>query len=488
MSGSADGKGKAMIKRLVSALLCLLLALSMCACAAIFEKEYVLVEDYVPAAQEDSAQGEKLTVHDFQDLKQTIRDMVNSGQTVGSVIFDSAYDGDVAEDLSDACWQVRTQDALCAYCVVNIFYELNKIVAYYEAQINISYSDYGEKVENIAVLPYSTGLDGIIKELIDDGGSRGAVLINQSTLSAQDMEDMVADVYRRNPAIAPCQPLASVKMYSGTNQQRLYEINLVYSLGTEELEERKEHLSHFAPFTDMDVSRFSEGRRALIAFDYIKNSIAVEPKGQNNTIYSALIERRADSEGIALAYVELCRQLGVECRVVYGQRNWQDHCWNIIRIGESYYHVDAALDAAVPLEEAFMRRDEHIWDICRWDMASYPACTGLLSCEDVLKGRDVIPVEVEKIVDDSPEAESGGNEDERENNLLFYPELEREELEALKELYRPREDKDKRSASEAEDAANPAEEADVSAADGADSEETETQSAESSGIPELQPQ
>lgn len=385
-----------MIKRLLSLTLCALMALGLCGCAGLFEKEYVFVEDYAPAPQPDDAEGEKLTVHDFSGLLQAMRDMVGSGQSGGTIVFDSAYDGDVAEDLSDACWQLRTQDALCAYCVVNIFYELNKIVAYHEAEINISYSDYGEKVENIARLPYSTGVDSLVRSAIASGRARLALLINHSSLSAEDMEDLVAETYRENPAIAPQQPHVSVNMYSGTNQQRLYELNLRYGMTAGEFEQRKLRLSAVRPFDSASPLTMSEGRRALAAFDWLRAGVTVSPAGQNNSIYSALVEGAADSEGIALAYVELCRQLGLDCRVVYGQRNWQDHCWNILRVGQDYYHVDAALGADVPGEECFMRRDEHIWEICRWDMASYPSCTGTLSYSDVLSGRDTLPHEMEK--------------------------------------------------------------------------------------------
>ena len=36
----------------------------------------------------------------------------------------------------------------------------------------------------------------------------------------------------------------------------------------------------------------------------------------------------------------LGKALGVDCRIVYGQEDWTEHCWNIVRIDGSYYHVD----------------------------------------------------------------------------------------------------------------------------------------------------
>ena len=90
--------------------------------------------------------------------------------------------------------------------------------------------------------------------------------------------------------------------------------------------------------------------------------------------------------------MELCRQLGVDCRIVYGQRSWQDHCWNIVRVNGEYYHVDAGLtDASV--ENNFLKPDQSFWENYRWDVASYPACTGSLTYEAFMPQPDADGVE-----------------------------------------------------------------------------------------------
>ena len=68
-----------------------------------------------------------------------------------------------------------------------------------------------------------------------------------------------------------------------------------------------------------------------------------------DSAYSALSYGYAGSEGIALAYTELCRQLGIDCTVVYGQLDWADHCWNVIKLDGDYYHVDvtACIDGGI---------------------------------------------------------------------------------------------------------------------------------------------
>ena len=118
--------------------------------------------------------------------------------------------------------------------------------------------------------------------------------------------------------------------------------------------------------------------RALAACEYLLENCSYTESGQND-IYSALILGEANSEGMALAYVELCRQLDIPCQIVYGQRNWRSHCWNIIQLGGDSYHVDVSVCAEQGLESGFLLPDETMWGHYRWDISSYPPCRGKLS-------------------------------------------------------------------------------------------------------------
>ena len=390
-----------MIKRFTAMLAMVLLLCTLCGCAGIFEKEYVSVEDYVPTGQSSTQTGERLTVRNFSGLKQAILTLVSDGEREGSIVFDSAYDGDVTEDMASACWQVRSTDALCAYCVDNISYELSKIVTYYEAKVTVSYASFVEDAANIVKLPYSTGVDSMIESALDAGQKKLVVLINRSSYSAEDMEAAVDRVYREYPATAPKAPTVSVNMYSGSNMQRLYEINLRYGMTDDELAAKKKQLSKLDPFADMDLENLSEGERALAAYNYLIENCSISSEAQGGNIYDALIGKQSDSEGTALAYVELCRRLHLECQIVYGQKNWEDHCWNIVRIDGDYYHVDAGLSSA-SAEQNFLKTDRNIWSSYRWDVSAYPACTGELTYESL----------TEEATDNSDETGSGSNNEQ----------------------------------------------------------------------------
>lgn len=374
------------MRKTASAAAAMLVALSLAGCG-MFDKEYVQIDDYVPAQQAAAESDERVKVRNFSALKQAIRTLVSDGESTGKIVFDSTYDGDAAEDMASACWQVRTQDALCAYCVNNISYELSKIVTYYEANVEVSYAASAEKTENIIRLPYSTGLEKLIDSALSEGKTKLVVLINQSAMSAEDMEGTAKTVYEQNPASAPKAPYVSVNMYSGTNNQKLYEINIRYGMSADELAAKKAQLDAVRPFEALNIEELDEGERALAAYEYLLENCAISGEGLGGSIYSALVEGTTDSEGAALAYVELCRQLSVDCRIVYGQRNWEEHCWNIIRVNGAYYHVDVGLSSA-SAETDFLNTDQSLWESYRWDTASYPACTGTLTYGDMIASEE----------------------------------------------------------------------------------------------------
>ena len=129
------------MKRLAVLALCGALLLGLCGCGSMFGKEYVVVSDYVPAVPDSSSTEGRITVTELDGLRQALLLLVYDGAKESSIIFDADYEGEINEDMASACWQIRTQDALCAYCVENISYDLTKIVSYYEAHITIRYSD-----------------------------------------------------------------------------------------------------------------------------------------------------------------------------------------------------------------------------------------------------------------------------------------------------------------------------------------------------------
>ena len=395
------------MKRRLAALLLAGCALLLSGCGNLFDQEYVSITDYEPPVQEPAGGEDSISVRDVDELREVLVEQLNAGAEDVRVIFDAAYAGDINADLAAVCWQVRTRDALFAYCVESISYDVSKLVNHYEARFTISYNEAGEDPDSIVRLQLTTGLADQLRQAIVRGDSRLVVLIGRSSMTAEDVENLAGKVYREDPIAEPREPRVTVNMLSGTGSQRLYEINFNYNLSPEDLEQRRGELHALDPFAQAESIPEDSAERALLACEYLLEQSSYSDSASND-IYAALIGREANSEGLALAYVELCRQLDVPCQVVYGQRSWRNCCWNIIQLGGKSYHVDVSACMTLGMDQGFLLPDETMWTLYRWDISSYPPCNGELRYEDL---RPMPEEEDEGEISSADESSSGDDQD-----------------------------------------------------------------------------
>lgn len=81
-----------------------------------------------------------------------------------------------------------------------------------------------------------------------------------------------------------------------------------------------------------------------------------------SSAYGPLIKGEAICGGYALAYTTLCRKAGLEVLYLEGPTLREGHAWNMVRIGENWYHVDTTWMAdGRDLLQYFMMPDE----VCR---------------------------------------------------------------------------------------------------------------------------
>lgn len=66
---------------------------------------------------------------------------------------------------------------------------------------------------------------------------------------------------------------------------------------------------------------------------------------EKHTSYEALINGSAVCDGIAKAYQLLLKKAGVESIILTGKIGEVAHAWNIVKIDDEYYHVDATSDS-----------------------------------------------------------------------------------------------------------------------------------------------
>ncbi len=72
----------------------------------------------------------------------------------------------------------------------------------------------------------------------------------------------------------------------------------------------------------------------------IANGKRITNSSQNEPVATVLIGKKGRGEDYAYAYYTLCNMAGVECRVVHGTADGQEHVWNMVRLDGCWAHVD----------------------------------------------------------------------------------------------------------------------------------------------------
>lgn len=299
-------------------------------CKAMLERSYSVLAPHAdrPATAEDPS---VLRVKNYRELVSAVLYLVEQGAEEGAIQLYN-YDGEAESDLSAACLEVSAQDPLGAYAVDYIKHELSRVVSYYQATLAIHYRRSAEQREGIVTVNGEEAIRERLGEALEDFSAETVLRTPFFFGDEETVGTLLREAYYAHPAAALGLPEAQVSFYPNSGWDRIVEITLTYPEDAGTLrEKREETLRRAAQLLPGDGAGDTEmDRLALSALWWGTQGEAgaeYDPAG-GSTAYAALMEGRADSEGMALGYALLCGRVGVACRVVEGTYNGEPWFWN----------------------------------------------------------------------------------------------------------------------------------------------------------------
>lgn len=372
-----------MRRRLAAILLAAALVPALCGCASLYEKEYFSTSQYEDTDTDVSDSG-ATEIRSYFGLKLAVSQLVSAHEETGTLDFRN-YDGDINSDIAAACKEISTNTALGEYSVDYISYDLDRIVAYYEANIYVTYTRTAAEMQAIQTATGSSGLFDCIVGALDALDTQLVVMASTGNIGEDDVEDFISRACRENPLYCPAAPAADVKVYSGNGVQKIFEISLDYGgKSTKTLLAMREQLTGAVNQMAETVTSEGDAYRALQAASLLIARCAYDEAG-GSTAYDAVIGGTADSEGMAMAYCALAKAAGLECSVVGGRMDKKPHYWNIFQADGDYYHADLSRAAADGFAKTFLMSDAAMWGKYWWDTELYPVCEGALTYAGLLE-------------------------------------------------------------------------------------------------------
>ncbi len=355
-----------MLRRGIAILLLAAGMLCLSGCARLFVTEYRSAAPYTDPQTEPEASGTEIRT--YSDLKRVLRGMVADYVDRGTLVF-ADYDGIIADDLSNACWELRSSTALGAYCLQDITYEIEQVVAYCEADVVITYKRSADEVKSIWNAQNRAAVQGYITEAVESDRRVFAIMTSVNSITEADIQDMVESQILSHPLVSVSIPDAEITMFTGSTPQRIFEVRLSYPISDAECAARRTELA--AAVQKLANQIHGEGaERVAAACDAVGRSVERAGAG-DSTAYDVLVAHQGDSRATAMALKAVCDALEIPCEIVDGQLGSYFHTWNIVEIDGERYHVDLTGYAGT----LWFQPDAVVWGRYWWNTEAHAPCT-----------------------------------------------------------------------------------------------------------------
>lgn len=371
------------MKKILCILLAVLLLFTASGCGSVFEDEYYYEE---PMSGEHGAlAGNATGIRNFSMLKTALTDMISRHEEHGEFRL-SSYNGSPSEDLATACFEIKSEHPLGAYAVETISYDTSYVVSYYVASVYISYKRTAEEVEQIVYALSQAEFDESLLQAVDSFEPQVVARLYSALVDEAYIRRLVKRHYYDDPVGLSREPQLTVTTYPLEGVNRIYEVQFDYGMGQAVNMALTLALSSRLNTVMAELTEEEPLFLALECAAYLSRLCADgEAQGKYpDTAYGALVERHADSKGVALAYRAMCARLGIPCIVVEGTVRaveMEPHYWNIITLDGDNYHVDVSAFGADPAG-AFLCSDDAFWGAYIWETGDYPPCNGALTYSD----------------------------------------------------------------------------------------------------------
>ncbi len=354
------------MKRLIVLLIVACLLLS--GCDSMLGGSYSSVK---PHEGEDSVtQSDDVSASSYSGLLRALEKMIEGGKEKGVISVANYNQLVVARDMEKAVESAKNEFPLGVYAVEEIRFELGSHTGRPAIAVELSYHDYAD-IKNVQYVKKMDDAKSAIAGALEN--FEPGMVLHINAYEERDLSQWVADHAERNPDKIMELPQVTVNYYPETGSERVLEIKFAYQSSRDTLRSLQGQVKKaFEAAGTLAAQAETEAQRYEVLYTYLttqaedyKLETALTPS------YSLLMHGVGDAYAFSTVYAAMCRQVGLTCIIVTGTRDGQPHRWNIVRLGETYYHLDIL--ASMANYNYTLRVDDAMHGYV-WDYSAYPVC------------------------------------------------------------------------------------------------------------------
>lgn len=95
--------------------------------------------------------------------------------------------------------------------------------------------------------------------------------------------------------------------------------------------------------SDNQVRSYSKEEQYEWIYDYILEHVSYDYTYNNKTAYAALTEGSTICGGYSSLFYAFAKELGLSCRIAYGNTTGGYHAWNLVKLNGEWYYTDSTM-------------------------------------------------------------------------------------------------------------------------------------------------
>lgn len=350
------------MKRLTVCLLAICLLL--CGCGNWMDGSYYHV---TPHPINGNEKNDIATVETYEDILAALGSLAQTG-TDHAILYmqDERLEAQVEQAVEDTL----KNNPFAAYAVEAIQWETGTYSGQNAVAVDLTFRHDRTELQKIRQAEDMESMTQQIYRALNDCIS-GVVLYVQNFIEL-DLAQLVSDYADENPSNVMEKPQVVINIYPRTGTERVVELKFTYQNSRDALSNMQNQVRPVFAAAELYVSGdASDTEKLTQLYSFLMERYEYRIETSITPSYSLLRHGVGDPKAFAVVYAAMCRQAGMDCRVVNGTRQGESWYWNMVKDGDFYYHVDLLRCSA---EGNYVRLSDEQMDGYVWDYSAYPEC------------------------------------------------------------------------------------------------------------------
>ena len=349
------------------ACLAVLLCTLLCGCDVWMDGSYY---NYTPHLEENSVVQEgSVEVSGSQELRDALINLIAEGRQSAVVLVDGISSDQLDSSMAYAIDFVTGQNAIGAYAVEKIDYEIGTSTGRVAVAVTVTYTHTRSEILRIKKTADMAEAQDVIAKALENCDA--SVVLQVDAFQPVDFAQLVEDYVDANPHICMELPQVHATVYPENGAQRVIELSFTYQNNREDLRQMQEYVEPLFIASELNVrGEESESVKFNMIYSFLMERADYQIQTSITPSYSLLRYGVGDSEAFAVVYAAMCSRVGLECQVVTGTRAGVPWFWNLICLDGVYYHVDLLQSSG--LRQLYKFEEDEMQGYV-WDYSAYPA-------------------------------------------------------------------------------------------------------------------